>query len=215
MTYNTLQRRLKQSINSLPQDHAIRLHRAISWLKAAEDQDAIPDLRFISYWVSFNSCYAADLPDHGNSSERERYIAFTERLARLDTEQRLAKLLWHKFSGAVRILISNQYVYGPFWDYQRGKKKDWKKSFAAAETAAQRYLAKHNVSGLLQIVLGRLYTLRNQLLHGGATYKSKLNRSQVKDGANILGFILPVIIDIMLQHPEEDWGTINYPPVES
>lgn len=215
MTYSTLQRRLKHSIDSLPKDHAIRLHRAISWLKAAEEQAANPDLRFISYWVAFNSCYAADLPGTGNSSERERYKEFTERLARLDTEQRLANLLWHKFSGAVRVLISNQYVYGPFWDYQRGQTKDWKKTFAAAEIAAQKYLAQQNTSGLLQIVLSRLYTLRNQLLHGGATYKSKLNRSQVKDGANILNFILPVIIDIMLQHPEEDWGAINYPPVES
>jgi hypothetical protein len=41
--------------------------------------------------------------------------------------------------------------------------------------------------------------------------KVKVNRSQVKDGYNIMKLLVPIIIDIMMQHDTEDWGNINYP----
>ena len=76
------------------------------------------------------------------------------------------------------------------------------------------YLAHQQVAELLGLVLDRLYTVRNQLIHGGATYKSKVNRSQVKDASEILEFLLPIIIDIMLTNIDEDWGTISYTVIQ-
>jgi hypothetical protein len=64
------------------------------------------------------------------------------------------------------------------------------------------------------LVLDRLYTVRNQLIHGGATYQSKVNRSQVKDASEILSFLVPLMIDIMITNINEDWGTINYPVID-
>ena len=64
------------------------------------------------------------------------------------------------------------------------------------------------------LVLDRLYTVRNQLIHGGATYKSKVNRSQVKDASEILSFLVPLIVDIMISNINEDWGSVNYPVIE-
>ena len=60
----------------------------------------------------------------------------------------------------------------------------------------------------------RLYVLRNQLVHGGATWNSSANREQVRDGAAILSFLMPIFIDIMMDHPEENWGQPYYPVVE-
>ena len=57
--------------------------------------------------------------------------------------------------------------------------------------------------------------LNNQLIHGGATYKSSVNRDQVRDSANLLGRLIPLIIEIMLDNPEEAWGEIYYPVVET
>jgi Zn-dependent oligopeptidase len=54
-----------------------------------------------------------------------------------------------------------------------------------------KYLSTQKVVDLLEVVLDRLYTLRNQLVHGGATYKSEVNRSQVIDGKNILSMLVP------------------------
>ena len=48
--------------------------------------------------------------------------------------------------------------------------------------------------------MDRLYVLRNQLVHGGATYASKVNRQQVADGAAILGDIVPLVLSLMLRN---------------
>ncbi len=66
---------------------------------------------------------------------------------------------------------------------------------------------------LAEIVLDRLYILRNQLIHGGGTFESKVNRKQLKDGVNMLELLVPTIINIMLQNNEEDWGTVYYPVI--
>jgi len=52
------------------------------------------------------------------------------------------------------------------------------------------------------------------LMHGGATFKSDINRSQVKDGNNMLKLLIPLVIEIMLTNQQEDWGEIYYPVIE-
>ncbi|MXX07896.1 MAG: hypothetical protein F4Z71_14155, partial [Gammaproteobacteria bacterium] len=54
---------------------------------------------------------------------------------------------------------------------------------------------------------------RPSLVHGGATWDSKVNRNQVRDGAAILAFLIPVFVDVMMSHPGEDWGQPFYPVV--
>ena len=73
-------------------------------------------------------------------------------------------------------------------------------------------MADQDTLGLLQIVLDRLYVLRNQLLHGKATWNSSINRAQMRDGANMLGDLLPQIIQL-LDHPEVSWPMPSYPVV--
>jgi hypothetical protein len=136
-------------------------------------------------------------------------------LVKLDTEKRFYSLLWNQFSGPVRLLINNQYVFKPFWDFQRGEIKDWKKQFDQSFEESMKYLSAQKVVDLLEVVLDRLYTLRNQLVHGGATYKSEVNRSQVIDGKNILSMLVPLIIEIMMDNEYEDWGEIYYPVVNT
>ena len=51
------------------------------------------------------------------------------------------------------------------------------------------------------------------VLQGGATYQSQVNREQVGDGVVLLSNIMPIIISIMLNSSEEDWGDIAYPVI--
>ena len=51
----------------------------------------------------------------------------------------------------------------------------------------------------------------NQLLHGGATWNSSVNRSQVATGAAIMAALMPRFIDGMIEHPDADWGSPRYP----
>jgi hypothetical protein len=215
MTAQNLQRKLKALQGQFSEVYSIRLHRAISWIKAAEEQEKNQDLRLICLWVATNSLYAMDEARFEAMAERERFADFVDRLVELDTEERLYNLLWNKFSGPVRMLVENKYVYSPFWDFQRGEARDWERGFERSIADANQALSKKNVNYLLRIVLDRLYVLRNQLVHGGATYKSKINRFQVRDGGNLLMTILPVIIEIMMNHQQEEWGRIYYPPINN
>ena len=207
-----LKQKLKES--SLEEELRTRLHRAISWLNCAEMQAEELDLRFLSLWISFNSCYAIELTEAESKTERVKFKQFISSLVKHDTEGKIFNLLWEKFSGPVRLLIKNKFIFKPFWDYQRGEIQDWETAFDKANTDATSYLSAYKIDGLLHIILDRLYVLRNQLFHGGATFRSKVNRDQVKDGAAILGLLLPIMIDIIMNHPEEDWGRLMFPVVK-
>ena len=209
----SLKRKLK-AYEGIPEELGIRLHRSISWLQCAEQQEKDPDLMFITQWIAFNACYAMDMNSQSSKTEREKFKGFISTLVRLDHEQRIFNILWQKFSGPVKILIENEYVFRGFWDFQRGDAKEWKKAFEKSNEDAIRYMSANNVGGVLEILLDRLYILRNQLMHGGATYKSKLNRKSVKDGSRILEMLIPIIIEIILENPEEDWGKLLFPVVK-
>ena len=76
----------------------------------------------------------------------------------------------HSSEQPVRI----QYVYGPFWDWARGSEKggNWRERFERHRKDANDKLAKSDVHGVLMEVFRRLYVLRNQIFHGGATFAS-------------------------------------------
>ena len=63
----------------------------------------------------------------------------------------------------------------------------------------------------LDRIFERLSTLRNQLMHGCATQAGGLNRRQVDDGAEILERLVPLFVNIVVDHPEVDWGEISFP----
>jgi hypothetical protein len=211
MKTTILSRKLKSS--KTPESHAIRLYRAISWLKSSEKQDGNLDMKFISLWVAFNACYAVDLNGLSSKSEKAKLRDFTLSLVQFDLA-RLYNLFWEKYSGPVKVLIENKFVFEKFWEYTRGETKDYLYTFNKSIANATNCLSKQNIEGLIEIVLERLYTLRNQIIHGGATYNSKLNRSQLRDACNIMQLLMPIIIDIMLENGNHDWGEIAYPVVK-
>lgn len=218
-TTETLAKRLRATRNSMHKSHAVRLHRALSWLKCASQQIDNLDLRFVSLWVAFNACYANGEDADKDLGEREAFRTFVSKLVQHDTNNCIYNLLWDKFSGPVKALIDNRYVFQPFWEGQRslakgGSDAQWPQRFEHHKKNSMQYLANQRVTLLLAEVLDRLYVLRNQLMHGGATFQSKINRTQVRDGCNMLAMLMPVLVAIMLDAKDEDWGAIYYPVVE-
>jgi len=126
-------------------------------------------------------------------------------------------LVWQEFSGGIRVLLDNPFVFQSFWDFQAGKlgEAEWQSRFAKGKKLAQQALAGGRTPALLGVVFNRLYTLRNQLIHGGATWNGKVNRKQLHDCAQLLGKLVPAIIELMLDHPENDWGPACYPVVDA
>jgi hypothetical protein len=219
MNTTPLQERLRAIRDSLPEPHAVRLHRAVSWLACAEAEQNNPDLQFISLWIAFNACYSVDEERPQFLGERDVFQRFTHKLVKHDADGNIQDCLIKTYTGPVRTLISNQYVFASFWEAQRliGKAQpdttDWKPRFDKSSKTAMTFLMDKKIPELLGVVLDRLYVLRNQLMHGGATWNSKVNRQQVKDGCSIMMTLMPAIIETMMGAKDEDWGEIFYPVV--
>ena len=77
-----------------------------------------------------------------------------------------------------------------------------------------RALAQQDTERVLYEVCVRLYTLRNQLMHGGSTWNSSVNRTQVRDGRDLLTRVLPVMLDVMMQNSARFEGKPFYPVVD-
>ena len=91
--------------------------------------------------------------------------------------------------------------------------KQWRQRFVNAKSAAHRALGRKNTPKVLAIVLCRIYTLRNQLIHGGATWNSRVNREQIRDCSRFMSCLVPLIIEIMMDNSHELWGQPCYPVV--
>ena len=190
---------------------SLRVHRALSWLDRAEQcQD--DDGRFVFLWIAFNAAYANETGEL-RITESERFSQFLERLVDLDTPGRLALVIWDQYPGPIRVLLDNRYVFQPYWDHlnQLPGGDDWQKRFQRANRAANAALARRDTGTVLGVIFARLYTLRNQLIHGGATWNSSVNRAQLRDANAILGQLVPFVIEIMMDNALEHWGEACYP----
>jgi hypothetical protein len=214
MNYSSLKNRHRAQRDTWPNNLSLRVHRALSWLNRSE-QCKDPDGRFIFLWVAFNAAYAQEVSAFSNGGERERFERFIAKLVDLDNERKLHQLLWDTYSGTVRVLLDNKFVFQPFWDAQHNMEADgrWEEQFSEAKAAANRALGNDDTAKVLRIVLTRLYTLRNQLIHGGATWNSSVNREQMRDCSSFLGELVPVVVQVMMDHPDTLWGDACYPVV--
>ena len=214
-THADLKAKQRALRDGFPETMGLRVHRSISWIgraEAAEDDDA----RFIFLWIAFNAAYAGEQEFRGRGlSEREAFQDFFVQMVRLDMKRRIYDQIWEGFSGPIRMLMHNRYVFNPFWHHHNGiaGHENWERKFGASATHFARVVEEQDTARTLSFVFDRLYVLRNQLVHGGATWNSTVNRDQVRDGASILSFLMPVFIDLMMDNPHEDWGQPFYPVV--
>jgi hypothetical protein len=191
----------------------VRIHRAISWLARAEHEADDQDARYIFLWIAFNAAYASEFGFE--QKEREQVRRFIDRLLQLDATQRLHDTLFRQFTGPIRTLIGNKFVFEPLWCAMRlhDANNAWETGFEASRKLALKVVMDKDTATLLSIVVDRLYVLRNQLIHGGATWSGTTNRAQVKDGAEILGTLVPQMIDLVMHATTEDFGEIAFPVV--
>ena len=209
--------RLKAKHRETSDQHAepsrVRLHRAISWLARAEAEPADDDARFIFQWIAFNAAYAREFGFE--TPERDRLRQFFALACSADDGGKLRDALFKQFSGSIRTLIENKFVFEPFWRALRehDSSNRWETQFESIRKAAMQSILAGDCTTVLGIVFDRLYVLRNQLVHGGATWNSSVNRAQVRDGAAILSVLVPILVEIMLDYPELECGAILYPVI--
>lgn len=220
------------------QDFLLRLRRAISWFDRAkqlrqlrkeneEERKRDLDSQFIFFWISFNALYARDPhkrfeeeDKQKDESEQDRFKKYFRSLLKIDNKahnSRIYKAIDN--TKAVTKLLDNKFVDSRFWDYyhenflERAEQKNWDTTKVIKSFDNAKKEAEPNISKMLSIIFDRLYTLRNQIMHGGSAWKVDLNRGQLRDATGIMYKLLPVFIDLMLENPETNWGKSFYPRV--
>ena len=187
---------------------SIRIHRSLSWLNRSEKETEDVDAKFIFLWISLNSAYSIHMDALKNQGDEELRSDFFQTLLK-NGQNEIHEIIYERFSHEVRSILSNEFILTSFWE----GKDDWEMKLKNEKREVQDALRDRNETiYILTILFKRLYVLRNQIFHGGSTWQGKLNRQQVKDGANLLSYFLPAILSIMMENSNDNWGVLAYPP---
>lgn len=193
-----------------------RMRRAKSWLIYAEDEGRSDEEAFVGYWIAFNAAYGRPYVADGEYvAEYRIYMAFIRNVIDEDKQKAIQNYLTKEVKD-VQKLIGNKYIFEPFWLYMRGKNNaDWETRFNTRNIRVLEQWGKGNAARMLGEILFRLYTLRNQLMHGGVTYQTGKGRNQLRDGREIMGNLIPLILNVMqiniAANPSTDeWGEVAY-----
>ncbi len=220
-TSEALEAKRIESERRLSDGLGLRLRRSLSWLSRAEKEMSTGDhdAAFIFNWIAFNAAYQRQYTpnDPLEPTERELFAEYFHSVTGLDSQNAIHNAVWQRFSASIEGLLENQYVFQPFWNHlnRRGRFPRWREDFERDRMKARMAVAGQVTSDVLAILFDRLYVLRNQLMHGGATWNGSVNRAQVGDGARIMAFLVPLFVELMLDNPSEPWGAPRYPPVDS
>ena len=187
---------------------SIRIHRSLSWLNRSEKETEDVDAKFIFLWISLNSAYSIHMDALKNQGDEELRSDFFQTLLK-NGQNEIHEIIYERFSHEVRSILRNEFILTSLWE----GKDDWEMKLKNEKREVQDALRDRNETiYILTILFKRLYVLRNQIFHGSSTWQGKLNRQQVKDGANLLSYFLPAILSIMMENSNDNWGVSAYPP---
>lgn len=212
MTFDDL-KKYKKAKSIASESLRIRVHRAISWGAAAKKEKSL-DSRFIFYWISFNALYSNDTEDQ--PPDKDQRYSFFEKILGFDKNSSLAYAIMRTLN-SIKILLENKFVYSEFWKkYQdEGEPGFELVQERHKKQVYERIINNDQVLNALDSVFSKIYLLRNQVFHGLATYGGKLNREQLTAATNILEALVPIMIEIVIDNDNEDWGELSFPPLNN
>jgi hypothetical protein len=189
----------------------IRLQRARSWVRKAGGAALHHDIdaQFIFLWIAFNALYGLpryhdkENPRRSEIDDFKRFLGEIEKISCGAIEKSL-KPLDAEIESVMR---------SPFLDIESWRR--WDKE--GIRDRQKRVSGARNVCATgrhLGQLFHRIYTLRNQLLHGAATDGGHRNRESLKYAIPILHTVVKVVIDLVDEYRTKISGLepIPFPP---
>ena len=198
-----------------------RMQRAFRWLERSETADAT-EAKFIFLWIAFSAAYGAEVNDtlENQPTENLKIRNFLREILKRDAHNRIEHILLERHSGAVRVLLEDQFVFRLFWRWVRDPSGtfNWRKGFESNGDRIKNALENGNVQAVCSEVFRRLYELRNQVFHGGVTYAEGWVQTLLRDGTRIIADVVPAALEIMKDDIDanpasEVWGQVAYPRI--
>ena len=195
----------------------VRMGRALSWTERGQEEMERddPDAAFIFYWIGFDALCSGK-PPYPNT--KGKIDAFLEDAVGADWSDSIYNVVIASESKTILTLAANAYVFTPFWGryYDEWKSSNWADPLIESVNRAILNLERgeRGTFSALKILFDRLVELRNQLVHGGATWEDRVNRDQVGDGARIMSRLLPVFLELAMDNPDSFNAGVGSPPPE-
>ena len=212
LTYKVLKAQHRRDRDEWPETTRLRIHRALSWLRRAE-QCEDDDGAFVFLWVAFNAAYGSEIKINDSNKQTDLFTVLIDKLVNFDEDKQL-ECACIEFESAISKLLGSQYTHAEYWKSKRGKMthQQWKDKFDDANRSANVASNKNDMKTkeLLREVMERIYTLRNQIVHGGATWNSSSNRDTVLPCTTIMRKLMPLIIKIIMDNPNCNWGELAF-----
>ena len=192
----------------------LRVHRALSWMERGQKEAADPDAAFIFHWIGFEALCS----EQSRPTTKKKIGDFLRTAVNADRDKSIYNRVIAGERETILTLAANAYVYTPFWShYAKLSSQDptkWADSLLGSvrRTIANLERGEYRTFGALEVLFDSLRELRNQLSHGGGTWKSRANRDQVEDGARIMSRLLPVFLDLMMDNPNSFADAVGSPP---
>ena len=197
----TLQEMLKaKRAKGMNRNDEIRLHRAISWIRAGEKYRKDLDISFISYWNAYEACYV-----QGDYSEADRDI-FLKKLDEIDKSNQIHKILANKFA-YLPAIMDNKYIFRKYYAFKAGETRDWENAWTKERRALLYNIKNKNTWKVVSLVLYRLSALRNQMLHGSTTYGGAINRDTLEQATAFMSMLVPKMVELMFKGVQ--WGELG------
>lgn len=156
--------------------------------------------------------------DSAFKPEKSLINDFLNNILLQDHKNEIGEILWNQSPRAIISLLKNKYTFEKYWHYVNGSESDsnWNESLQKSVTKGKALIDnKKDPDELLSMILHRFYSLRNQLLHGGATFQSMLNRNQIEDALQLMFGVFPVIVQLMMETPDKSvFGEPYYKPMK-
>jgi len=185
----------------LYEDTRIRVHRALSWMAAAESRDAdARDTQLLEWWAAAGALFARwSAVLHAPLPIREATDSFARQAVEWDRDGLLRALL-PSLRDRAAPMWSDPYLAAAAGMY----------GVSAADHAVPT-----DATAFIAGALWRSGLTAQQLSLGAATYGGGQNRIAVDRSAWLLQQLLPALLQVIIDHGYvDDWGPLCSPPRE-
>jgi hypothetical protein len=199
-----------------------RLQRADSWIQAASD---LPSDRmheaFIFLYIAFNCMYGRRKYEGDETHIEEDLTSFFAKISvmRQKEMQKGGTLLKDALMTCQQdaaVLIRDRFLVNRYWQGNQSATALQAKLNKEAVGALQA-IADGNYGEFLSPVFHRISVLRNQIMHGCATYGSRsYGRASLAKALRVLRVLVPAFYQMMRQYGHDlAWDPIPYPRLGS
>ena len=208
-----------------------RLTRSASWLRAASELEKDKRLEevdnhtvFIYRYIAFNSLYGRWKFEGTEKLTWKQFDLFFDNLLALHSEDQQRKgtkgiilrdALTQCRSQWMR-LIEIEFLDNGYWHVEEHR-LGFKDKYRSEKFRALQMLNQQEYKALLHSIFSRVWVLRNQIIHGGATFgPASLGWESVKTANPVLRVLVPAFYRLMEEYPDAvDWPAIPFPRYKS